>query len=70
MKKKSKIKYLTTQMIAEKMGFTQAYIRKLCSDGKIKSIRLGHDWMICENDFDEWKMKREKEKITDESGSE
>lgn len=69
MRKKPKTKYLTTKMIAEKMGFTPDYIRRLCGNGKIKAIRLGHDWMISDQDFEDWLMSREQNKELENAGS-
>lgn len=36
---------LTTQEAAELTGYTQTYIGRLLRAGRIKGIKLGHDWL-------------------------
>jgi chromosome partitioning protein len=31
---------------AEAHGFTQDYVRALCRQGRLKAVRLGHNWYI------------------------
>lgn len=38
----------TTTILAAKLGFTPQYIRRLILEGKIKAIKIGHDWLIDE----------------------
>jgi len=68
MKKKNRPKVYTCKMIAEIMGFTPDYIRRLCGQGKIKAMRYGQDWIVLPVDFDAWRLEREEKK--NESGSE
>lgn len=39
---------ITTARAAEVLGFTPNYVRKLIADGKIKAVKLGHDWLVNE----------------------
>lgn len=49
---------LSSSMVAEKLGFSQDYIRRLCLDGKIKAQKIGHDWVIYERDIKHLKRQR------------
>lgn len=66
MKKKNRPKVYTCKMIAEIMGFTPDYIRRLCGQGKIKAMRYGQDWIVLPADLDAWRLEREKK---NESGN-
>ena len=39
---------ITTARAAEVLGFTPNYVRKLIAEGKIKAVKLGHDWLVNE----------------------
>jgi excisionase family DNA binding protein len=39
-------KYVTTRQAAEMLGVKQDHIRKLLGLGKVRGIKLGHDWII------------------------
>lgn len=54
----SKRKLLTTAMAAKQLGFTADWVRKLIIDGKIKAEKLGHDWLIKEQDIKNVSRKR------------
>lgn len=38
--------YITTKRAAVILGVQQEHIRKLLGSGKVKGIKLGHDWMV------------------------
>ena len=38
--------YVTTARAAEILGVKQDHIRKLLAMGKVKGIKLGHDWIV------------------------
>jgi len=39
-------KYLNTKRAAEMLGVKQDHIRKLLAQGKVKGIKVGHDWLV------------------------
>lgn len=43
-----KFKFITTKIAADRLGYSQDYIRKLCAEGKIVAQRLAHDWIFSE----------------------
>lgn len=43
---KTQSNLLSTAMAAEILGFTPDYVRNLIRKGKIKGIKLGHDWLV------------------------
>lgn len=49
---------ITTTMLAERMGVTPQYVRKLIADGKIKAQKVGYDWIIDERNIVHVKAKR------------
>lgn len=49
---------ISTAGAAKKLGFTQDWVRKLCIEGKIKAIKIGHDWIIDEKDLRDIKRVR------------
>lgn len=51
-------KLFTTQMVADKLGFTPDYIRRLIMDGKIKAKKLGSNWVMEKKDFAHIKRQR------------
>lgn len=34
--------------IADQLGKSERWVRKLCSLGKLKAVKLGHSWVILE----------------------
>lgn len=53
---------MTSKMVAEKLGYTPDYIRRLIMEGKLKATKLGHDWIITPKDIAHLKPKKIKEK--------
>ena len=49
---------MTAKEAAERMGCSERYIRRLCSDGRIQSRRVGRDWIIRADDIDRQKPRR------------
>lgn len=39
-------KLLTSAMAAKILGFTADHVRHLIGKGKIKAVKLGHDWIV------------------------
>lgn len=54
----AKFKLLTSAMAAKILGFTPDYVRKLCSAGKIKAEKLGHDWLLNAREIQNIKRQR------------
>lgn len=44
-------KYLTSFEVAELLGFTPDHVRRMICNGKIKAIKLGHNWLIDPKDL-------------------
>ncbi len=55
----AKSKFLSSAMVAEKLEGTPAYVRLLCASGKIKALKLGHDWLIDEKDIKKFMFQLE-----------
>lgn len=49
---------LTTAMAAKILGFTPAYLRRLCAEGKIKAFKHGHDWSMTKASIAKIKRQR------------
>lgn len=58
-------KWLTSAIGAKILGFSQAYIRRLCGTGKIKAEKKGRDWVFPESSIKNITRKR-KEKVKEE----
>jgi excisionase family DNA binding protein len=43
--KHHKGQYMTSLEAAQLLGLTQDYVRKLILQGKIKALKLGHNWL-------------------------
>jgi excisionase family DNA binding protein len=37
---------LVTKEAAKRMGISQAHLRRLLEQGKVKGVKLGHDWIV------------------------
>jgi len=44
----------TAQDLAREAGVNDAYIRRLCLDGKIRGEKLGRQWLIRDADARRW----------------
>ena len=51
----------TTAKLAEATGLTQRHIGRLLKNGKSKGQKIGHDWIIMDDDAQEFIEKREAE---------
>lgn len=51
---------LSSTMVAEILGLSADYIRKLAAAGTIKAVKLGHDWIIRRSDVASYSRKRSK----------
>jgi excisionase family DNA binding protein len=38
--------FLSTRQAGERVGMHYSQIRKLLRDGKLKGIKVGHDWVV------------------------
>lgn len=43
---KNKDNYLTSAEVAQALGFSHDYVRKLILKGKIKAEKLGRNWIV------------------------
>lgn len=41
----------STKEAAEKLGITDAHLRRLLANGQIKGKKLGHDWVVLNLDY-------------------
>lgn len=41
----------TVEEVAEKLRLSVGYVRGLCRDGKMKSVKIGHVYRISEQDM-------------------
>lgn len=55
---KNQNKLITSAMAAKLSGFSPDYIRRLILDGKIKAIKIGHDYLMLPKDIAHIKRKR------------
>ena len=55
--KKVNKNYLTTNDIAEKLGFTTKAVTLWIKEGKLKAYRFGKDYRITEEDFNDFLEK-------------
>lgn len=53
---------ITSAQAAEKLGFSADYVRRLCSEGKIKATKYGKTWCMSEKDIKDIKRQRVKAK--------
>lgn len=49
--KKPQNDVISTQMAAERLGFSASYIRRMILGGKLSARKIGHDWIILEKDI-------------------
>ena len=55
-------KLITSAQAAEKLGFSADYVRRLCSEGKIKATKYGKTWCMTERDIKDIKRQRTRAK--------
>lgn len=48
----------TTKQLAEKLGLKQKTVQKYCQLGYIKAIKIGRDWLITEEQLQEYLKKK------------
>jgi excisionase family DNA binding protein len=46
--------YLTTRQASERSGIHHSHIRRLLEHGKVKGIKLGHDWLVDIESLDQY----------------
>lgn len=51
-------RFLTSAMVAEKLGYTPDHVRRLILRGKIKAEKAGHDWIVLPKDIARFKRLR------------
>jgi excisionase family DNA binding protein len=49
---------LTTKQVADILGIGKNQVARLCDQGKIKSSKIGRDWLIEENDLKNFQNNR------------
>ena len=45
------IRMYSTKEAAQKLGISDAHIRRLLANGEIKGKKLGHDWVVLSLDY-------------------
>ena len=50
--------YLTSFEAAKRLGFSPDHVRRLVRAGKIRAVKLGHNWLILEKDLKDIKRLR------------
>lgn len=50
--------FLTTAQVAELLGVQPAYVRRLIADGRIPSVKPGHDRLVRRSDVERHQQKR------------
>lgn len=51
------IEFITTREAAELFGISDAHVRRLCIQGRIKAIKVGYTWLIKPEDAHYEKFK-------------
>jgi len=49
-------------MAAERLGFTANWVRRMITQGEIKAVKHGYDWLIREKDIAHVKRRRKPNK--------
>lgn len=65
---RNKSSYLTSAEVANELGFSHDYVRKLINRGKIKADKIGRNWFVHKRDIIKIHRKRfprDKEAIKD-----
>lgn len=62
-------KFLTSRQVADKLGFTAEYIRRLCADGTLKAEKFGKTWIISITELKKLKRQRFPREKEDADGS-
>ncbi len=62
---KNKDEYLTSAEVAEALGFSHDYVRKLILKGTIKAEKLGRNWIINKKNIN--RIRRQRFPSTQES---
>jgi excisionase family DNA binding protein len=57
--------YWSTKDLAEATGLVQAYIRQLVTEGKIKAVKVGRDWIIEDAEAQRFIQEREERRRDD-----
>lgn len=66
---KDKDNYLTSAEVAQVLGFSHDYVRKLILTGKIKAEKLGRNWIVNEKNIRKIQRQRfPQQKETVENG--
>ena len=55
-------------MAAELLNITPAYVRRMINEGKIKAIKMGHDWLLDKKDISHFKRVRQKKDTENDNG--
>lgn len=42
--------YLTLKSVSRMVGFSEAHLRRLLTEGKIKGEKIGHNWLVKKSD--------------------
>jgi len=50
--------FLTVPEAAAKLGYSIAWVRRLCQQGRIRAVKVGRDWLISEETLDEFKPRK------------
>lgn len=50
-------KYISTKTAAEELDLSKRTIQEWCKQGKVKAVKMGHDWRIERGDWEEFKAR-------------
>lgn len=46
--------WLTTEQVAERLSRTALSVRRLCHGGKLRATKDGRQWLVAEEDLDDY----------------
>lgn len=49
--------FLTTNQVAALLGVSPRRVAKMCQDGVIPAVKIGRDWMISEDDLNNFEKR-------------
>jgi excisionase family DNA binding protein len=55
-----RIKIYSTKEAAERLGLSQAHVKLLARQGKIKAKKVGRDWIVLELDYERKRRPKQK----------
>jgi excisionase family DNA binding protein len=50
--------FLTVPQAAQRLGYSIAWVRRLCQQGRIQAVKVGRDWLVPESTLDDFKPRK------------